>query len=92
MANDKRLNPVSFPETAAKGYFVHARYQNEQLMTPAPQEFYVEIEIALAVGLSWLNDRFNIDPSDAGVRYRATARRVACAGDKNSAGCRGVAS
>jgi hypothetical protein len=62
MADDNALQPVCFPETAAKGYFVHARFQDQQLMTPAPHEFYVEIETALAVGICWLNERCYIDP------------------------------
>lgn len=50
------------PKTAAKGYFVHARYESEQLMTPEAGMYYVELETALALGLAWVNERHAIDP------------------------------
>jgi len=54
--------PVHFPDTAARGYFVHARCGDEQLISPTDGEFYTEIEEALAIGICWINDRRRINP------------------------------
>lgn len=61
-SRSRALHTVTFPETAGEGYFVHARYGDEQLHAPAAGEFYIEIETALALGLCWVNDRHTIDP------------------------------
>ncbi|MFM0670752.1 hypothetical protein [Paraburkholderia sediminicola] len=52
MTNKRALKPLIFPETAAEGFFVHARYGDEQLMSPEAGTFYVELETAIALGLA----------------------------------------
>ncbi|MFM0549664.1 hypothetical protein P0D69_01670 [Paraburkholderia sediminicola] len=73
MTNNRALKPVIFPETAAEGYFVHARYGDEQLMSPEATTFYVELETAIALGLAWVNDRHTIDPKT--LRVSSVRRR-----------------
>lgn len=65
------VKPVIFPETASEGYFVHARYREEQLRSPEVGRFYVELETAIALGMAWINDRHALDPKTlrvSGVR------------------------
>jgi hypothetical protein len=76
MTADRALRPVLFPETSTHGFFVHARFGNEQLMTPVAGRFYVEMETALALGLGWINDRHYIDPKSmkvSGIRRQRKA-------------------
>ena len=73
MTNNRALKSVIFPETAAEGYFVHARYGDEQLMSPEAGTFYVELETAIALGLAWVNDRHTIDPKT--LRVSSVRRR-----------------
>jgi hypothetical protein len=40
MTSSRAVHPVIFPETAAAGYFVHARYGDEQFMSPEAGAFY----------------------------------------------------
>ncbi|SED79427.1 hypothetical protein SAMN02787142_3853 [Burkholderia sp. WP9] len=64
MTNNRALKSVIFPEPAAEGYFVHARYGDEQLMSPEAVTFYVELKTAIALGLAWVNDRCeNVSPA-----------------------------
>ncbi|KAE8757208.1 hypothetical protein FSO04_25020 [Paraburkholderia madseniana] len=73
MTSNRALKPVIFPETAAEGYFVHARYGDEQLMSPEAGTFYVELETAIALGLAWVNDCHTIDPKT--LRVSSVCRR-----------------
>jgi hypothetical protein len=71
MTSRGAIKPVIFPETAAEGYFVHARYRDEQLRSPADGTFYVELETAIALAMGWINDRWKIEPESlqvSGVR------------------------
>ena len=58
----RSVAPVHFPDTAARGYVVHARCGDEQLISPTGGEFYTELEEALAIGLCWIHDRRRIKP------------------------------
>ena len=68
-----QLKPVTLPATDSEGYFVHARYGDEQLMSPESGTFYVELETAIAIGLAWVNDRRTIDPKT--LRVSSVRRR-----------------
>jgi hypothetical protein len=70
----REIAPVLYPHTAAQGYFVHARFGDEQLMTPGQDEYFAEIEEALAIGIGWINSRRPID---------AKALRVSCVHRRN---------
>jgi hypothetical protein len=71
MKAGRDVKPVIFPETASEGYFVHARYREEQLRSPEAGRFYVELETAIALAMAWINDRHPLDPKTlhvSGVR------------------------
>ena len=53
----REIAPVLYPNTAAQGYFVHARFGGEQLMMPGQGEYFAKIEEALAIGVTWINIR-----------------------------------
>ncbi|WP_439683417.1 Thioesterase [Cupriavidus oxalaticus] len=73
MTGGGALGPAGASETADQGFFVHARFGDEQLMAPEPDTFYVDIETALAVGIVWLNERHPIDPKAMRI---ASVRRM----------------
>ncbi|MBC8741894.1 hypothetical protein F6X40_35690 [Paraburkholderia sp. UCT31] len=68
---DGTLAQIEEPEVGSSGYFVWAKFGDEEFLSPGPGSFYVELETALAIGVVWLFRR----GADNVKRYRFDVRR-----------------